>query len=164
MKKLALMKNTRSMTDTAQVMDIDVTPVMNMFVILIPFLVSMAVFTHLSILKFSLPPNAGTNLENKSEKPELKITVVVASDHLAIVRGESLLDSIPDLQGIYDFNKFTERLTYHRGHADNKNEAIIAVKDAIKIKYIVSVMDICRETGFVKLGVSQATENAEQGV
>ncbi|MGD9202376.1 MAG: biopolymer transporter ExbD [Chitinispirillia bacterium] len=164
MKKLTLMKNVRSVSETAGIMDVDVTPVMNMFVILIPFLVSMAVFTHLSILKFSLPPNAGADLENNSEKPKIRITVVVASDHLAIVRGESMLDSIPSVYGSYDFKKFTEKLTLHRGRSDIKNEAVIAVKDVIKIKYVVSVMDICRETGFVKLGVSQATENAEKGV
>ena len=35
----------------AEVADLDVTPVMNMFIILIPFLVSMAAFTHLAQAK-----------------------------------------------------------------------------------------------------------------
>ena len=38
--------------------EIDVTPVMNMFIILIPFLVSMAVFTHLATHALSLPVTA----------------------------------------------------------------------------------------------------------
>ncbi len=164
MKKMTLLKNVRSMSDAANIIEIDVTPVMNMFVILIPFLVSMAVFTHLSILKFSLPPNAGTGLENNSEKPKLRITVIVASDHLAIVQGESMLDSIPKQKDEYDLDHFIQKLSLHRENTDIKNEAIVAVKDKIKFKYVISIMDKCREAGFEKLGLSQATENAEQGV
>jgi len=36
--------------------ELDVTPVMNLFMVLIPFLVSMAVFTHIAVIDFSLPP------------------------------------------------------------------------------------------------------------
>ena len=49
-------------SEAADVADLDVTPVMNMFVILIPFLVSMAVFAHVSIIEFSLPPNVGPSM------------------------------------------------------------------------------------------------------
>jgi biopolymer transport protein ExbD len=47
---LTLYKSQRPPSELVESADLDVTPVMNMFIILIPFLVSMAVFTNLSIL------------------------------------------------------------------------------------------------------------------
>ena len=124
--------------------DLDVTPIMNMFIILIPFLVSMAVFTHLSILEFNLPPNAGTGLDNSSGKPNLKITVVVADDHLAITHGENMLDSLSAKNHTYDFDAFKAVLARHRKNAAIQDEAVVAVRDNVKFKHVVHIMDQCR--------------------
>ena len=37
--------------------DVDVKPIMNVLIILIPFLVSVAVYTNLAVIDMSLPPN-----------------------------------------------------------------------------------------------------------
>ncbi len=60
----------------SEVFDIDVTPVMNMFVVLIPFLVSMAVFSHFASHDFYLPSNAGAGLDQSQGKLKLKTTLV----------------------------------------------------------------------------------------
>lgn len=146
----------------SEVIDIDVTPVMNMFVILIPFLVSVAVFTQLSIIEFSLPPNVGTSLDNTSGKPKLKITVVIAPEYLAITLGEKMLDSIPVSGEDYDYNAFYKQLLIRREETDIKKEIVVAVRDVIRFKYVVGVMDRCRDAGFTKVGLSSATENPEK--
>ncbi|MBN1981894.1 MAG: biopolymer transporter ExbD [Chitinivibrionales bacterium] len=143
--------------------DLDLTPFMSVFIILLPYLITLVVFTQLSILRFSLPPNVGDGLSQMNEKPKIKITVVVAPDFIAITHGEKLLDSIARESDEYDYPLLSQRLTYHRSQVDMQQEAIIAVRDAVKFKYIVRVMDICRETGFEKIGLSQATENASLG-
>jgi biopolymer transport protein ExbD len=58
-------------SDAASDIELDLTPMMSMFLILLPFLVSMAVLTHLTILEFSLPPNvaAAGNGNPSTEKP-----------------------------------------------------------------------------------------------
>ena len=146
----------------AEVIDIDVTPVMNMFIILIPFLVSMAVFTHLSIIEFSLPPNVGSGLDTSQGKPKLKITVVVTTDYCAITHGEKMLDSIPLVNSEYDYSTFYTALATRRKESDIRDEVVVAVQDPIRFEYVVKIMDRCRDAGFTKVGLSSAPESVEQ--
>ena len=151
-------------SETVELADLDVTPIMNMFIILIPFLVSMAVFTHLAVLHFSLPPNAGSRLSNPNKKPLLKLTVVVAEEYLAITHGEHMLDSITLTDGGYDLQTLSKQLLLHRSKVDSSNEAVIAVRNRIAFKHVVKVMDVCRNAGFKKIGLSNGTENPQHGV
>jgi biopolymer transport protein ExbD len=162
--QLSFMRSMLSPSEVADVIDIDVTPVMNMFIILIPFLVSVAVFTQLSILEFSLPPNVGTGLDDSTGKPKLKLTVVVTPDYLALTHGENLLDSMGLKEGRFDLSMLTERLLVRRDSIEIKDEVIVAVRDKVKFEDVVSVMDRCREAGFEKTGLSSATENTEGGM
>ncbi len=159
---LAFSKRNSAPSEVASdTIDIDVTPVMNMFIILIPFLVSVAVFTHLTIIEFSLPPNVGMGLDTSEGKPKLKMTVVVTSDYLAITHGDAMLDSIPIVNGEYDYTLLFKKLSIHRKESDIKNEVIVAVRDAIRFKHVVKVMDRCRGAGFEKVGLSSAPEETE---
>jgi biopolymer transport protein ExbD len=158
------MRSVLQPSESADVIDVDVTPVMNVFIILIPFLISVAVFTQLSILEFSLPPNVGTGLDDSSGKPKLKLTVVVAPEYLAITYGETRLDSIPLAQGNYNLELLSSRLAIRRDSVEINNEIIVAVRDKIKFEDVVSVMDRCRAAGFEKTGLSSATEDAQGGL
>ena len=150
-------KRNRTPSEVSSVaIEIDVTPVMNMFVILIPFLVSMAVFTQLSIIEFSLPPNIGTQLDTSKGKPKLKLTVVVAKDYCAITQGENMLDSIGAIGDDYNFPILSEKLKMRRRESKITDEMIIAVRDEIKFKSVVKIMDLCREVGFDGIGLSSA--------
>ena len=159
---LAFSKRNPSPSEVAsETIDIDVTPVMNMFIILIPFLVSVAVFTHLTIIEFSLPPNVGMGLDTSEGKPKLKMTVVVTGGYLAITHGDAMLDSIPVKNADYDYTTLSRQLTARRREIDIKDEVIVAVRDAIRFKYVVKVMDRCRDAGFEKVGLSSAPEETE---
>lgn len=145
--------------------DIDVKPIMNVLIILIPFLVSVAVYTNLAVIDMSLPPNvtaaAGAGAAN--EKPKLKITVVVAPSFCAITLGESLLDSIPRTGSDYPYGALAARLSARRASADVKDEVIVAPRDKIQFKYVVRIMDACKKTGFEKVSLASATENPGSG-
>jgi biopolymer transport protein ExbD len=148
----------------AQPPDVDVTPIMNMFVILIPFLVSMAVFTHLAVVRFSVPPNVGASLDQPGTKPTLKMTVVVANQYLAITHGDQMLDSIGVRNGRYDFAALAEKLAVRGPRLAMQDQAIVAVQDGVAFKHVVAVMDRCREAGFVHIGLSSATDDPRKGV
>jgi biopolymer transport protein ExbD len=147
-----------------ETIDVDVTPVMNMFIILIPFLISMAVFTQMSILSFSVPPDAGSGLDQSNGKPKLKITIVVANEYLAITHGEEMLDSIPASNDNQTTDILLEKLKTRRSEIEVQDEAVIAVRDAVKFQNMVRVMDACRSAGFQKIGLSSATADAAEGV
>jgi biopolymer transport protein ExbD len=136
---------------------------MNMFIILVTFLVSMAVFTHIAIVDFTLPPNVNAGLDQSQGKPKVKLTVRLGSDFLGIVAGDKLLDSLPVVTGIFPFKELSVRLAERRKTAAIQDEVVIASLDEIAFKQVVRAMDICRETGFARVGLSSATVNAEAG-
>ena len=145
----------------SDIVDVDVTPVMNMFIILIPFLISMAVFTHLSIVEFSLPPNITSALDTSSKMPELKVTVVVAQAYVALTLGEEMLDSLPGTGTTFNYTLFSERLKFQRSKLQNQRDIAVAVKDGIQFQNVISIMDKCRESGFENIGLSAAPDNIE---
>jgi biopolymer transport protein ExbD len=154
-KPLSFVKS-RLPSEAAGDIDLDVTPIMSMFIILIPFLVSMAVLTRLSILEFSLPPNVGAGLDASQGKPKLKLTVVVAPSYIALAYGERLLDSLPAVNGALPLAALQERLSARKEAAETKDEIIVAVNDSVPVKSVVRVMDRCRSSGFAKIGLSSA--------
>jgi biopolymer transport protein ExbD len=165
MNGLKFRKKSHAPSEVASALfDLDVTPMMNVLIILIPYLISMAVFTHLSIIDFNLPPNVGAGLDGSGGNPVLKLTVVVTPGWVAITQGEKMLDSIPVVGGEYPYAAIKARMVGLRLAADVKDEVVIASRDGIRFKYLVRIMDCCREAGFSGLGLSSATENPEGGL
>ncbi len=155
--KLSLFRFARPPSEAAAVTDLDVTPVMNLFIILIPFLVSMAVFTRLAIIEFSVPPNIGPGLSRTNEKPTPKLTLRLGEDYCGLVLGDTLLDSLPVTGGKYPFDILSERLKKRKNELAYGGEIIVASRDVVPFKHIVAAMDLCREAGLEKIGLSSAT-------
>jgi biopolymer transport protein ExbD len=148
----------------AEAPDVDVTPMMNIMIILLTIMITMAVFTRISMISFLLPPNVGTGLNAETGKPKLKMTVVVTPHYYALTYGDKMLDSIPVTENESSYSVLKERILQRRETVEVHDEALVAVRDKVRFQSMVKVMDICRECGFEKVGVSSATENAENGV
>jgi biopolymer transport protein ExbD len=161
---LSLYKMTKPPSEMTEA-DVDVTPVMNMFVILIPFLVSMAVFTQVSIIEFSVPSDVGQSAGQAPDKPKFKLTVLLAESFVGIAEGENMLDSIPVLDdGQYPFDALKRALSERRLQSEFPDEIVVASRDGIAFKYVVRAMDVSRESGFAKIGVSGAPADPTMGV
>ncbi|KMQ51166.1 hypothetical protein CHISP_1872 [Chitinispirillum alkaliphilum] len=164
MSLLSSCKGLKHPSEAAEMADVDVTPIMNMFIILIPFLVSMAVFTHLSILPFSVPSDTGSAASaSEDEDPRLRLTIVLSTDYLKLAHGEMLLDSIHVLDSGHDFDRLGLVLSAKMADYDD-GEVVIAVRDNVKIQNVVKVMDICKINNFEKVGISSATANPTAGI
>jgi biopolymer transport protein ExbD len=137
---------------------------MNMFVILIPFLVTMAVFTHLAMLRFALPSDVGSAQGGNGQKPQLKLTVVVESSFLAITYGETLLDSLPLATESVALEHLTKALSARRQSGVDSAQAVVAVNDAVDFGRVVRVMDAVRSAGFSGVGLSAAPPRSGKGV
>jgi biopolymer transport protein ExbD len=134
---------------------LDVTPIMNMFIILIPFLVSMAVFSHLSVLQFALPADGGSG--RISDELELPLTIAMTTEKLAVTRGESILASIALNEGAYDFTGLQAVLRSLQAEDGGREDLVLAVDDAVVFNEIVACMDHCREAGFTEIGLAAGT-------
>ncbi|MGL1934678.1 MAG: biopolymer transporter ExbD [Fibrobacterales bacterium] len=72
--------------------DLDLLPVMNLFSILIPFLLSVAVFQKMAIVEVNMPSRSiMNNAPNKPDDQSLSLTVAITGDGLELwARGGSL--------------------------------------------------------------------------
>jgi biopolymer transport protein ExbD len=75
----------------------DLLPVMNLFTILIPFLLSMASFSKLAIVEIALPERSDMVMSNEEQPPDdnaLNLSVAISKDYLQIVARGGMLPMI----------------------------------------------------------------------
>lgn len=143
----------KSLGNDVEMIELDVTPVMNLFMVLIPFLVSMAVFTHLAVLDFSLPP-AQTEGAGEGESKELDISIVVSQEGFRIVGTGKKLDLVPMERGAYQFEQLRMLLKAIKFEYPSQNSVVLVLDSEVLYDDIVKFMDVCREAQFPDIGLS----------
>jgi biopolymer transport protein ExbD len=143
----------KSTSSEIELIDLDVTPVMNLFMVLIPFLVSMAVFTHIAAIDFSLPP-AQEEGSDTGDSKELDISIVVTPSGFRIVGTGKKLDLIPRVQGQYQFEQLRVLLKAIKFEYPSQKSVVLVLDADILYDDIVKFMDICRESQFPDIGLS----------
>lgn len=139
---------------------VDVTPIMNMFIILIPFLISMAVFSHLTVLQFSLPADGGPG--RAVADAEIPLTIAMTEMEIAITRGEVILATVPALESGHDFNQLLSSLQGVIKNHSAAESVVVAVDDGVVFDDVVHCMDYCRQAGFSDIGLASGT-NLDRG-
>ncbi len=144
-------------SNLAPEVELDMTPIMNVMVILIPILVSMAVFTSYATLQFSLPPNAGVGAGGPSRE-DLRLTLVVDNQQVKATLGDKVLAQMQGMEQVQ------ETLPTLRSKLNRSEEAVIAFEDGVDFERVVDVMDACRASGFTKLALAEGEgkQNATQ--
>ncbi|NIR50959.1 biopolymer transporter ExbD [candidate division KSB1 bacterium] len=134
--------------------NLNITPVLNIFLILVPFMLLTAVFVRISVLEFSLP--SADNKSQQSTQPEdAVVTLIAINDKGFDLKTQGMKFSfINKKQDDFDFATLVEKLReVKRLHAKSE-EIIIAPQASIKYNTIIKVMDRCRENGFPVISIS----------
>ena len=139
---------------------LDIRPVMNLMVVLIPILLYSAEFVKLSIRELNLPPAAGkTNGPGEGQKEEEKrfsLTIIVSDDGFYIgnragyLTGEANIDGQPTIpvleDGSYDYELLRTKLIEIKekmkgqGFVDAKS-VIISAESQTEYKHIIKLID-----------------------
>ncbi|MBD3392161.1 MAG: hypothetical protein GF418_08790 [Chitinivibrionales bacterium] len=149
----------KSMGRDFEMIELDVTPVMNLFMVLIPFLVSMAVFTHIAVIDFSLPP-AQMDTDAVGESKELDISIVItmpgqsSSGGFRIVGTGKKLDLVPMVRGKFQFDVLRMLLKEVKFQYPSQKSVVLVIDGNVLYDDIVTFMDICRESQFPDIGLS----------
>jgi biopolymer transport protein ExbD len=141
---------------------VDVTPVMNLFVVLIPFLVSTAVFSHLGSHRFRLPGNEPAGKAQTAE--QLPLLVALRAGALELSRGDAVYLA---LGGEIGAEQRRSRLGAELGalRAAPGGEllrVVVAVDDAVIAQEVVACLDVCRQAGFREVGLAAGTGPAKE--
>ena len=137
--------------------EIDMVPIMNMFLVLIPFLLISSSFLHLKAINTSIPVQSSSAqvLEDET-KSEVKLTLLVSlendqldvqvsADELSTKEKNDLAFSLPRLaNGRYDLVEFTQRIAMLKQKYPLSDTLLLTPSDDIAYEDIVFVMDAGR--------------------
>ena len=132
--------------------DLDMTPMMNMLIILISFLVTMVVFTHLAVIRFDLPTSsqateaAGDSASNAA--PEIDLTLAISEGGFQIIGEGKKQDPIPKTRDGYDFTGLGNALAQLRAQYPSARSVVLLIEPDVLYEDIVATMDVCRERRF----------------
>ncbi len=144
----------KSTSDDVEMIDLDVTPIMNLFMVLIPFLVSMAVFTQLAIVDFSLPPSQSEGGGAEGETKELDISIVITPKGYRVVGTGRKLDLVPTSDGSYQYEALRVLLKEIKFQYPSQRSVVLVMDGDVLYEDMVRFMDVCRESQFPDIGLS----------
>ncbi|MCG6934483.1 MAG: biopolymer transporter ExbD [Proteobacteria bacterium] len=124
--------------------ELNITAFMNLMVVLVPFLLMTAVFTHLTILELNLPA-ADSAKNNKDQKAQFELQVTIRSDALILSDNKGgLIKRIPVLPQGQNYIQLTEVLKQVKARFPDKTTATILSEPNTPYNTLVKVMDAVR--------------------
>ena len=120
---------------------LNLTPMMDVFTVLVVFLLITAVFTSITIMDLSVPTSAGGSASNK---PNFAIEVIVRKSGLEIANGKFVEAAIPKKDDKYDLKKLSELLLALKAKYPEKEDATVLMEPKIEYDHLVQVMDTVR--------------------
>jgi biopolymer transport protein ExbD len=143
----------KSLSRKLDMIELDLTPFMNIFMILVPFLSIMAVFTRIAIIDFSLPPSS-TQSTGEAQNKSLDVSIVISPDGFRIVGTGKKLDLIPKFRGKYQFDQLKVLLKAIKFEYPSQTSIVLVIAPDIIYDDIIQFMDVCRESQFPDIGLS----------
>jgi biopolymer transport protein ExbD len=124
---------------------LEITAFINLIVVLVPFLLSTAVFTRLSVIDLSLPAQTTGALEQLKAE-DLKLEIVVRPESLEVGdRIGGLIKSIPNTAaGGYDVAALSTLIQMIKTKFPDKLEATVLAEPNTSYDALVQVMDAVR--------------------
>ena len=131
-------------------------PMIDIFTVLVTFLLMTAVFSRIAVIELDLPSAAGPQVT----EPSFRLEVIVRKDGLELTNGNSLIAALPKANGEYDLAKLSElALSLKRDHPEVDDASVLLEPD-IEYDDLIQVMDAIRS---VQVPATAAPNAAVQG-
>jgi biopolymer transport protein ExbD len=115
-------------------------PMIDIFTVLVTFLLMTAVFSRIAVIELDLPSAAGPQVT----EPSFRLEVIVRRDGLELTNGTALIAALPRENGEYDLAKLSElALSLKRDHPDVDDASVLLEPD-IEYDDLIQVMDAIR--------------------
>jgi biopolymer transport protein ExbD len=112
----------------------------DIFTVLVTFLLMTAVFSRITILELDLPSSAS----RANSTPAFRLEVIVRQQGLELTNGSALIARIPNLNGEYDLKSLASlALSLKRDHPD-ASAASVLLEPEIEYDHLIQVMDAIR--------------------
>lgn len=137
-------KRRRSAGKKKPEVEINITAFMNLMVVLVPFLLMTAVFSHLTILDLYLPP-ADPTKNNENNKPAFEVQVTIRKEALILSDSKGgIIKRIPATVQGHNYQTLREVLKQVKARFPDKNNLTILSEPDTAYNTLVQVMDAVR--------------------
>ncbi|MGF1465123.1 MAG: ExbD/TolR family protein [Sandaracinaceae bacterium] len=138
-----------------QATELDLIPVMNLFMVLIPFLLMGAAFFHVAVVPGSLPQHADTSLDaEQQETRAVTANLVLKADELELTFSGTNLDpasleplalSLSRGDEGFDGDAIQQRLRQAKGRYPESKTVIVLPDEDVEYQDLVGVLDLARD-------------------
>ncbi len=136
--------------------DLDVTPFMNLMIVLVPVLLLSMVFTHTTVIDLNFP--TGEAAGGEFDPDAVHLEVAVYNDRLVVADGRGgVIKNLPKLDGEHNFNELSLVMQELKRRMPEKEDITVLLQEETDYQTLVSVMDKVRSYPTVQaLDVVQA--------
>ncbi len=122
--------------------EIEVTPFMNLMIVLVPVLLLSLVFTHTTVIDLNFP--AGDSA-GEPDPDLVHLEVVVREDGLTVADGRGgAIKTLPTVDGAYDYEALSLVMQELKRRMPEKRDITILLEEETDYQTLVSVMDRVR--------------------
>jgi biopolymer transport protein ExbD len=115
-------------------------PMIDIFTVLVTFLLMTAVFSRITIVELDLPSSQSTTVST----PSFRLEVIVRKEGFELTNGSNLIATIPKVNGSYDLKTLGELvLSLKRDYPDADNASVLLQPDT-PYDDLIQVMDVVR--------------------
>ena len=134
--------------------EVNLIPVMNLFVTLIPFLLLAAAFYHVGVIPTSLPSQTDQKSDIAADVKSVTVDLLIAEDRIDVSASNAVLDeetlaalavTIPKKKDGYDLDLLTEALLAIKGQYVESDTVVVLPEDKVRYQDVVRVLDVTRE-------------------
>ncbi|RPH54725.1 MAG: biopolymer transporter ExbD [Lysobacterales bacterium] len=137
--------------------EVMLVPMIDIFVVLVTFLLMTAVFSRITILQLDLP---SADAGGPPAVPQFRLEVIVRESGFELTNGESLIAALPKVDGEYDWATLSQLTQQLKRENPDVNDASVLMARTVKYDYLIQVMDTIRSANIASGGESAADSTA----
>lgn len=123
--------------------DLDVTPFMNLMIVLVPVLLLSMVFTHTTVIDLNFPTGEAASGEFDPETVHLEVAVY--NDRLVVADGRGgVIKQLPRVDGEHNYNQLSLVMQELKRRMPEKEDITVLLQEQTDYQTLVSVMDKVR--------------------
>ncbi len=150
------MLNRRKQTAVGELVrdDLEVLPLMNLFVVLIPMLLLSAVFVEMSVIRMNLPFEVATEEQNEIDGIEENLLLAVTiREEQFVIEGKMIPTTAVPRGGENERRELQAALESVAGAHPENEEIMIIAEAETKYDTIIGVMDVVRAAGLPQISL-----------
>ncbi|MCG6891485.1 MAG: biopolymer transporter ExbD [Gammaproteobacteria bacterium] len=124
--------------------ELNITAFMNLMVVLVPFLLMTAVFTHIAIIDLNLPPPGAADKQQPKQPPyELRVTI---RSNMLVISDNRIggIKRIPTKAGKHDFASLRQTLKQVKARIPEHSNVTILAEQQTPYDDLIRTMDSSR--------------------